>query len=132
MRPADYYPAGAYNDPNAPYNQVEPPEIEAEVCMSFTLERDATITTNEVYYDEDCWELCDDADIGKAYDDYYVGIPEMLGELSKYAKGEMEVLAKFIKSRTANKEERERYRYLQRIIDSAGGWEVTDSDAWKA
>ena len=132
MRDADYYPAGAYNDPNAPYNQVEPPEIEAEVYMSFTVERIATITTNEVWWDEDGWELLDDADIGKAYDDYYVGIPEMLEELTKYVKGEMEVLAKFIKSRTANKEERERYRYLQRIIDSAGGWEVTDSDAWKA
>lgn len=132
MRDADYYPAGAYNDPNAPYNQVEPPEIEAEVNMSFTLERIATITTNEVWWDEDCWELLDDADIGKAYDDYYVGIPEMLEELTKYVKGEMQVLEKFIKARTANKEERERYRYLQRIIDSAGGWEVTDSDAWKA
>lgn len=132
MGPADYYPAGAYNDPNAPYNQVEPPEIEAEVNMSFTLERIATITTDEVWWDEDGWELCDDADIGKAYDDYYVAIPEMLEELQKYVKGEMEVLEKFIKARTANKEERERYRYLQRIIDSAGGWEVTDSDAWKA
>lgn len=132
MRGADYYPAGAYNDPNAPYNQVEPPEIEAEVNMSFTVERIATITTDEVWWDEDGWELAADADIGKAYDDYYVGIPEMLEELSKYAKGEMQVLEKFIKSRTANKEERERYRYLQRIIDSAGGWEVTDSDAWKA
>jgi hypothetical protein len=132
MRDADYYPAGAYNDPNAPYNQVEPPEIEAEVNMSFTLERIATITTDEVWWDEDGWELAADADIGKAYDDYYVGIPEMLEELQKYVKGEMEVLAKFIKTRTANKEERGRYRYLQRILDSAGGWEVTDSDAWKA
>ena len=132
MRDADYYPAGAYNDPNAPYNQVEPPEIEAEVNMSFTVERIATITTDEVWWDEDGWELAADADIGKAYDDYYVGIPEMLEELTKYVKGEMEVLEKFIKSRTANKEERERYRYLQRIIDSAVGWEVTDSDAWKA
>ena len=132
MSEADYYPAGAYNDPNAPYNQVEPPEIEAEVNVSFTLERDATITTNEVYYDEDCWELCDDADIDKAYDDYYVGIPEMLEELMKYAKGEMQVLEKFVKARTANKEERKRYRYLQRILDSASGWEVTDRDAWKA
>lgn len=132
MRDADYYPAGAYNDPNAPYNQVEPPEIEAEVNMSFTVERIATITTDEVWWDEDGWELAADADIGKAYDDYYIAIPDMLEELTKYVKGEMEVLEKFIKARTANKEERERYRYLQRIIDSAGGWEVTDSDAWKA
>jgi len=100
--------------------------------VQFTVERIATITTDEVWWDEDGWELAADADIGKAYDDYYVAIPEMLGELTKYVKGEMQVLEKFIKSRTANKEERERYRYLQRIIDSAGGWEVTDSDAWKA
>lgn len=131
MRDADYYPAGAYYDKNAPYNQVEPPEIEAEVNVSFTLERDCTITTNEVYYDEDCWELCDDADLDKAYDSYYVQIPEMLEELVKYVKGEMQVLEKFIKARTANKEERERYRYLQRILESAGGWEVTDRDSWK-
>lgn len=125
------YPPGA-DTPDAPWNKPEPPEIEAEVNMSFTVERIATITTNEVWWDEDQWELAADADIGKAYDDYYIGIPEMLEELTKYVKGEMEVLEKFIKSRTANKEERERYRYLQRIIDSAGGWEVTDSDAWKA
>ena len=131
MRDADYYPAGAYYDRNAPFNQVEPPEIEAEVNVSFTLERDATITTNEVYYDEDCWELCDDADIDKAYDSYYIPIPEMLGELVKYAEGELKVLEKFIKARAANKQERERYQYLKRILDSASGWEVTDRDAWK-
>lgn len=131
MRDRDYYPAGAYNDPNAPFNQVEPPEIEAEVNVSFTLERDATITTDEVWWDEDGWEVCADADLDKAYDSYYVQIPEMLEELMKYAKGELEVLEKFIKARTANKEERERYRYLQRILDSASGWEVTDRDAWK-
>lgn len=121
------YPMGA-DTPDAPWNQVDPPEIEAEVNMSFTLERIATITTNEVWWDEDGWELLDDADIGKAYDDYYVGIPDMLEELQKYIKGEMQVLEKSIKTKTANKEDRERYRYLQRILDSAGGWEVTDGD----
>jgi len=125
------YPPGA-DTPDAPWNEPVRPEIDAEVYVQFTVERIATITTDEVWWDEDGWELAADADIGKAYDDYYVAIPEMLGELTKYVKGEMQVLEKFIKSRTANKEERERYSYLQRIIDSAGGWEVTDSDAWKA
>lgn len=121
------YPPGA-DTPDAPWNEVVPPEIEAEVNISFTLERIATITTDEVWWDEDGWELLDDADIGKAYDDYYVGIPDMLEELQKYIKGEMQVLEKSIKTKTANKEDRERYRYLQRILDSAGGWEVTDGD----
>ena len=121
------YPPGA-DTPDAPWNEVVPPEIEAEITVSITLERIATITTDEVWWDEDRWELLDDADIGKAYDDYYIAIPEMLGELSKYAKAELEVLAKLIKSRTANKEERDRYNYLKQIIDSASGWEVTDGD----
>lgn len=43
------YPPGA-DTPNAPWNQVEPPEIEAEVYMSFTVERIATITTDEVWW----------------------------------------------------------------------------------
>ena len=34
MRNADYYPAGAANDPNAPYNQVDPPEIEKELSAT--------------------------------------------------------------------------------------------------
>lgn len=27
MRECDYYPEGAYNDPNAPYNQVDPADV---------------------------------------------------------------------------------------------------------
>ena len=121
------YPPGA-DTPDAPWNEPVTPEIDAEITVSTTLERIATITTDEVWWDEDGWELAADADIGKAYDDYYIAIPEMLGELSKYSKGEMEALEKLVKSRTANKEERDRYNYLKQIIDSASGWEVTDGD----
>lgn len=128
MRDQDYYPPGAYYDKNAPYNQTEPPECEFEISVSFVLERNCTITTDEVYYDEDCWELCDDADVDKAYDWEYIQIPDMLNELAKYAKSEAETLKKFIKARTANAEERKRYQFLKRIIDSAEGWEITDRD----
>ena len=37
MSDRDYYPAGAYSDPNAPYNQCEPPEIDLEVKVTETL-----------------------------------------------------------------------------------------------
>ncbi len=128
MRDADFYPPGAAHDPNAPYNQVEPPEIEVEITVSITLERDCTITTDEVYWDGDDWVILEDADKFKAYDYDYASIPEMLSELVKYIDGEMSVLKKSIKDRTASATEHERYQQLQRMRESAVGWEVTDGD----
>lgn len=46
MSEADYYPAGAYNDPNAPYNQEDVPDKDFEVTCSQTLSRTVTVTTN--------------------------------------------------------------------------------------
>lgn len=46
MSEADYYPAGAYNDTNAPYNQEDVPEKEFEITCSQTLSRTVTVTTN--------------------------------------------------------------------------------------
>lgn len=124
----DYYPAGAANDPNAPYNEVAPPEIEAEVTVGITLERDCTITTDQVYWDGDEWTLLDDADTWREYDCDYASIPDMLDELVKYIDKELYHLKKFIKARTANKEERERYRLLTKMKESATGWEEVDRE----
>jgi len=128
MSESDYYPAGAAYDPNAPYNQVDPPEVDFDITIGITLERNATITTDEVYWDGDNWELCDDADTGKTYDYDYASIPEMLDELVKYIDGEMLVLNKSIKEKTASTTERERYYELKRMRESAVGWEILDRD----
>lgn len=53
MRDSDFYPAGAYSDPNAPYNQCDPPETELEVTVQETLVRGAVIVTNNAFYVED-------------------------------------------------------------------------------
>lgn len=128
MRESDYYPAGAYNDPNAPFNQVDPPETEFDVTVGITLERDCTIITDQVYWDGDEWTLLDDADTWKAYDCDYASIPDMLDELVKYIDKELFHLQKFIKARTANKEERDRYRLLTKMRGSATGWEEVDRE----
>ena len=47
MRDSDYYPAGAYNDPNAPYNQSEPQETDFDVNVRTTLQKDTTIWTSD-------------------------------------------------------------------------------------
>ena len=48
MRESGYYPPGAEFDPNAPYNQVDPPEIECYDCEG----------TGQDEYGDDCPE-CD-------------------------------------------------------------------------
>jgi hypothetical protein len=46
MSEADFYPAGAYRDPSAPYNQSDIPEEEFEVTCSQSLSRTATVWTS--------------------------------------------------------------------------------------
>lgn len=46
MSEADYYPAGAYNDSDAPYNQEDVPDMDFEVTCSQTLSKTVTVTTN--------------------------------------------------------------------------------------
>ena len=46
MGEADFYPAGAYNDPDAPYNQIDIPEKDFEVTCSQSLSKTVTVTTN--------------------------------------------------------------------------------------
>ena len=57
MSDRDYYPAGAYNDPNAPYNQCDHPEIELGVTVTEYLTKSTSIITTNAWYvtDEEGW-----------------------------------------------------------------------------
>ena len=46
MSEADFYPAGAYRDPSAPYNEVDIPEKDFDVTCCQTLSRTVVVTTN--------------------------------------------------------------------------------------
>lgn len=48
----DNYPPGAANDPNAPYNQVDPEEMEIEVTVSITLSKTVKIAVTDYEYFE--------------------------------------------------------------------------------
>lgn len=80
MRDSDYYPAGAYSDPSAPYNQVEVPERDFCVTISQSLSKSTIVTTNDYipcveegcddgvgYHDE--WADTSDTDWKKVYSD---------------------------------------------------------------
>lgn len=47
MTESGYYPPGAEHDPRAPYNEVDPPEKEIEVCVSITLSKTVKVKVSD-------------------------------------------------------------------------------------
>ncbi len=47
MIESGYYPPGAEHDPRAPYNEVETPEKEIEVCVSITLSKTVKVRVSD-------------------------------------------------------------------------------------
>ena len=110
------YPMGA-DTPDAPWNEVEPPELDFNVEAIVSLSRSAVVTTNVVYNDEDTLRICEDYGAIGAYKDNYATIPQLLDELVKYIDGEL--LGDITTDR--------KYE-LQRLKGSATGWQVDDEE----
>ena len=117
MSEADYYPAGAYNDPNAPYNEIEIPEHDFEVTVSQTLSRTVTITTNDYNpeYDEEDGNIyanTENTDWKKAYENCDFKIQDLLEELKGYVQSDMAMTG----PNTG------KGRHLKRLLEACDGW----------
>lgn len=122
MSEKDYYPAGAYNDPNAPYNEVEYPEHDFDMAVSVTLTRDATITTNQynAYVDNEDGHTeyeTDSIEWKNEYESQYWTIPQLLDKmrtlLDKWKPEKMERADKHL---------------YERIMDESTGWEQEEME----
>lgn len=124
MRDCDYYPAGAYNDPNAPYNEVELPDIEVSCEVTVTLtKKDAPVFTDN-YIDESDdegykgYEVLDSyQELADKYDDQHYSLTGLLDELAKYIRGELQ-----------GDISRGRRNELERMLEDCQGWEEGDTD----
>ena len=122
MSEADYYPAGSYSDPNAPYNEPVIPERDFDIDVEFVMSKSVTVTTNDYapeYDDEDGRENAntENTDWEEAYDNSgHLTIAEMLQELESYVKDDMEKTAP----------NSGKGRYLKRVLESCQGWEVKE------
>lgn len=124
MRDCDYYPLGAYNDPNAPYNEVEVPDIEVSCEVSITLtKKDAPVFTGN-YIDESDdegykgYEVLDSyQELADKYDDQHYSLTGLLHELAMYIKGELQG---DISCGRRNE--------LERMLEDCQGWEEGDTD----
>lgn len=64
MKSSGDYPFGASNDSRAPYNEIENPEVEVEVCVSITMHKTFKVkvkdyTIIDEYLDEDRQYCCE-------------------------------------------------------------------------
>ena len=120
MRGSDYYPAGAYYDSNAPYNEVEVPEIEVKCVTTMSMQKTIIVMTDQYEVDEDGdIELLDsygdlrDRVLAQHYD-----IPTLLDELAKYIKGEL----------VSGNLSYQRKQELKDMLDDCQGWEMGDTE----
>ena len=121
MRDSDYYPAGAYNDPNAPYNQPSDPDpIEVECDTVVTLRKTIIVETDNYTpdYDDDGSfdiELFDNCiDLANKVEEQHYSLDDLLNELVKYLKNDLCVQS------IPEKRKRE----LREMLADAEGWEV--------
>lgn len=85
---SDYYPAGA-DTPDAPWNQIDMPEIEVKCDVMVSVVREGVpVMTDNYTRDEDGIEVLQEY-LADDYENGHHDIPELLGELAKYIKGEL-------------------------------------------
>lgn len=116
----DYYPAGAYSDPNAPYNQetIEPIEVNADVTV--TLQNTLTVTTDNYAVDEDGIDLLDKySDVEELVCKQHKSIPALLAELEKYINKELQGDVSRDVSYTRKCE-------LRQMLEDCQGWEQAE------
>lgn len=89
MRESGYYPPGAEFDPNAPWNQVDPPEVTYDATATVVLRKDDEVCTDMVYCDDGDISLCEDVTVKELWNDSHIDIPTLLDELVKYIDAEL-------------------------------------------
>lgn len=125
MRDSDYYPPGAYNDPNAPYNEVEVPEKEFEVTISQSLSKNTSIYTQDYMpeYDEEDGHIYADTsqtDWKQAYKDNAMTPLDIIQNCEKIAKALLE-----------QGQTRFAGVYLKTLVEECQDWDEDELDVEK-
>lgn len=118
MSEADYYPAGAYLDPSAPYNEVSVPEKTFDMVISQTLSKSVEVLTDDYvpeYDDEDrrTYANTEDTQWDQVYHENDYHTPLQLIELFKrYLESQLTTKVVIPKSPS----------YLKHLIKECEGW----------
>lgn len=120
MRDSDYYPAGAYNDPNAPYNWPENDPKPFDCFVSQTLSK-----TSEVYTDQYIAE-----DDGEGYVDYDLCEVDWVNEYHEndhYTPIQLiELYKKELETKLELAESKKEKKWIEHMIEECNGWTEDD------
>ena len=121
MSERDYYPAGAYDDPNAPYNEVIPPERDFDVTISQTLSKRTTLTTSNYLPEVDeedgkVYTDTSDTDWKEVYNEEAYTPLQLIGKLK-------DILEEIVAKGQVNGHLLHTYKTL---IEECEGWEEDD------
>lgn len=113
------YPAGAEFDPNAPYNESEPPEVDVELTATEKMTKTITVYTNKVWrvYDEEGYGSYekDGFDPRDAWDEETDSLETTLG--------------KALEEITALRKEAESHiKRLKALEEALAGWETLERE----
>jgi hypothetical protein len=123
MRDKDYYPAGAYNDPSAPYNEISIPEKEFELDITVTLTKKETVWSDDyaLVYDDGTGITdvdSDNTDFTQIYADNCISIQQLLADLERRIEKDLadDSLTPMRKSQ------------LRRWLAATKGWQVEETE----
>jgi len=120
----DNYPPGAALDPNAPYNQVEGPEVELTCTTVTTLSKQDIVYTDNYMLEDDEEDgsvhtevLATYSELEHEYLKQHHSIPELLEMLAEYIKKDLEVIS-----------DKERIWELREILKECSGWKLENTE----
>lgn len=120
---SDYYPAGAYNDPNAPYNEEVVQERDFEVNVTYTLAKDNIGVMTNDYVPE-----YDEEDGRTTYNTEYTDWEEVYKEQHYSVLQMLDLLKEYVSKELSNDVTASRKRFLQRVLEDCDGWELVESE----
>lgn len=120
MRESGYYAPGTEFRSDAPWNEIEVPEIEVKCVTTMPMQKTISVMTDQYEVDEDGdIELLDHyCDLREKVLAQHYDIPTLLFELAKYIKGELE----------SGNLSYQRKQELKDMLDDCQGWEMGDVD----
>lgn len=112
MTESGYYPPGAEFDPNAPWNQTEPPEIDFDVCISSTLSKNVKVSTSDYREDEEGEISTMETDWKAAYGDTHCTPMELIEHCKKLAQAVLDNDTRYLSVKSR----------LRMLIEECNGW----------
>ena len=123
----DNYPLGAKDDPRAPYNQKEPPELEFEVTISQTFSKTVKFKTSDYAEEEDWDDLLEckctsintkDTNWVEIFQDQHFTLQDLLGELKSLAQEKLSQVGEYTSTG----------RYLKSVIEACDDWHNDETE----